>query len=246
MPRYKLTIEYDGTHLAGWQRQVGQPSAQGILQEAFFKFCGEQVIPQCSGRTDAGVHARGQVAHVDLQHSHAAFRVLQAVNFHLIETPVIVVDCEEVAADFHARFDATRRHYRYQIMNRRARPVLEAAYSWHIPTELDVIAMQNAAQLLVGTHDFSSFRDTRCQAKSPVKTLEKLNVRRDDESVWITTCSRSFLHHQVRIMVGTLVNVGKGRWNSDDVAQALAARRRSAAGPTAPASGLCFMSVDYS
>jgi tRNA pseudouridine38-40 synthase len=245
MPRYKLTIEYDGTNLAGWQAQEGLPTAQGLLEEAIYQFCGERVLAYSAGRTDAGVHARGQVAHIDLSVHHRPFTVRQAINFHLIGQPLIVVEAEEVSPEFHARFSAIRRHYRYTILNRRARGVLDASQHWHVAMELDVAAMQAGADRLVGHHDFSSFRDRDCQSKSPEKTLEVLKVTREGEHVLLYTCARSFLHHQVRIMTGTLVEVGRGRATPDDVTRALDARQRSAAGPTAPAGGLCFLNVDY-
>jgi tRNA pseudouridine38-40 synthase len=245
MPRYKLTLEYDGTGLAGWQRQEGLVSVQGLLEEAVTHFCGEQVTAYCAGRTDAGVHARGQVAHIDLEKAHDAFTVQQAINFHLIDHPLIVVSVEAVSDEFHARFGACRRYYEYVIINRRARSVLDARQSWHLPVLLDIDAMQEAARFLIGHHDFSSFRDSDCQSKSPLKTLEDLSISREGERVILRTHARSFLHHQVRIMTGTLVEVGRGKWKPIRVAEALAARQRSAAGPTAPAHGLCFLRVDY-
>lgn len=245
MPRYKLTLEYDGTHLYGWQAQEGLLTGQGLLEDAVFAFCGERVSSMCAGRTDAGVHARGQVAHIDLAGEHRAFTVMQAVNFHLIGQPLVVVDAEQVSEDFHARFSAKRRYYRYTILNRRARSVLDAAQSWHIPTELDVEAMQAAANLLLGDHDFSSFRDSDCQSKSPLKTLDSLTLTREGERILLRTHARSFLHHQVRIMTGTLVEVGRGKWSVSDVEKALDARERAAAGPTAPSNGLCLERVDY-
>ena len=245
MPRYRLTLEYDGTPLAGWQRQGDLPTAQRLLEEAIYKFCQEEVTALCAGRTDAGVHARGQVAHIDLTESHRAFTVMQAVNFHLIGHPLVIVHSEEVDASFHARFDAKRRYYEYTILNRRARSVLSERSAWHIPVELDIEAMQAAANMLLGHHDFTSFRDSDCQSKSPMKTLDHLSITREGEQVYLRTHSRSFLHHQVRIMTGTLAEVGKGRWTPQDVRKALEARQRSAAGPSAPAHGLCFMKVDY-
>lgn len=245
MPRYKLTIEYDGTGLMGWQRQAHGASVQQSLEEAIEKFCGHQVEAFCSGRTDAGVHALGQVAHIDLPRAEKPFTIMQALNFHLIGTRIIVVDAEEAPERFHARFSASRRHYLYRIINRRARPALEAGKAWHIPTPLDVPAMQDAAQVLVGHHDFTTFRSSECQGKSPEKTLEMLDVAGEGENVLIYTYSRSFLHHQVRNMVGSLVQVGLGKWNKADLQAALEARRRSAGGPTAPAEGLYFLKVDY-
>jgi len=260
MPRYKLTLEYDGTSYSGWQKQIGQTGVQEVLEEAVFRFCGERAEVVGAGRTDAGVHALGQVAHVDLPKAHDPFRILQAVNFHLFDPAakkedeeenslpvnrVAILKVEEVADDFHARFSATKRYYHYHIINRRPRLALEAGRAWRVSEPLDVNAMQEAAKYLVGAHDFSSFRDTKCQAKSPEKTLEQLDVTSDGENIYVEASARSFLHHQVRIMVGTLVLVGKGRWQVEDVRRALEAKDRTKGGPTAPPDGLYLMGVDY-
>ncbi len=245
MPRYKLTIEYDGTGLMGWQRQAHGPSVQQYLEEAIEKFCGEQVEVFCSGRTDAGVHALGQVAHIDLSRAHPSFTIMQAVNFHLIGQRIIIVDAADAPEDFHARFSAIQRHYLYRIINRRARPALEEGKAWHIPLPLDTQAMQEAAQVLVGHHDFTTFRSSECQGKSPEKTLEVLDVAGEGENVLVYARSRSFLHHQVRNMVGSLAQVGLGKWSKQDLHSALLARNRRAGGPTAPAEGLYFLKVDY-
>lgn len=250
MPRYKLTIEYDGSQYAGWQKQVDRPSVQSALSGAIFKFCGEQVDVTGAGRTDAGVHAIAQIGHVDLPKEMDPFRVMQGINFYLFGegengNRIAIVKAERVGDDFHARFSATRRHYLYRIINRRARLGLEAGRAWHVVEELDVSAMQDAAQLLVGHHDFTSFRDTECQAKSPEKTLEAFDVKKMGSEIHITARARSFLHHQVRIMVGSLSLVGKGKWSKKDLADALAARDRTKGGPTAPPDGLYLIGVDY-
>ncbi|MGE0755134.1 MAG: tRNA pseudouridine(38-40) synthase TruA [Alphaproteobacteria bacterium] len=254
MPRYKITLEYDGKNYAGWQRQPDRPSIQQALEESAYKFSGENVEVLGAGRTDAGVHATAQVAHLDFSKEHDPYRVMQGLNFHLFgqqtsDDPVLnqiaVTGCEQVPDDFNARFSATRRHYLYRIINRRARLALEAGRAWHVVESLDLKAMQAAAKQLIGNHDFTSFRDTECQAMSPVKTLDMLDVQRVQDNVIVRCHARSFLHHQVRIMVGSLVLVGKGRWSPDDIKSALEARDRTAAGPTAPADGLFLVQVDY-
>lgn len=248
MPRYKLTIEYDGTRTIGWQKQPGQKSIQQDIETALQKFCGAEVELHGAGRTDAGVHARGQVAHIDLPKDTDPFSVMQGINFHLFsdsENRIAIIAAEKVGDDFKARFSATKRHYMYRIINRRARLGLEANRAWHVIEPLDENAMQQAANILLGHHDFTSFRDSECQAKSPEKTLDELKIIRDGEEIHITTSARSFLHHQVRIMVGTLALVGKGKWQPEDVRKALAAKDRAKAGPTAPPDGLYLMKVDY-
>lgn len=245
MPRYKLTIEYDGAPFVGWQRQDNGPSVQAALEEAAFAFCGERVALHGAGRTDTGVHAAGQVAHVDLAREHAAGTVQAAINFHLKPQPIVVTEAAVVPADFHARFSATARRYRYLILNRRAPPALDRGRVWHVPVALDSAAMADAAALLVGRHDFNSFRSTACQAASSLKTLDRLDVTRDGDRVALDVAARSFLHNQVRILAGTLQLVGRGQWTRHDVEQALAARDRTRAGPTAPPQGLCLMEVRY-
>jgi len=245
MPRYRLTLEYDGTGLAGWQRQANGVSVQELLETAFFKYCQEPVTATAAGRTDAGVHALAQVAHVDLERARDPEEIRDAVNFHLKPAKVAVLEAAEAPADFHARFSATGRRYLYRIVNRRAPLVLDRDRAWAVSRPLDAEAMHRAAQALVGSHDFSSFRDSQCQAKSPVKTLDRLDVARAAEEISIRAEARSFLHHQVRNMVGTLKLVGEGKWIEADVAAALAARDRSAAGPTAPAEGLYLTGVSY-
>lgn len=245
MPRYKLTIEYDGTGLMGWQRQTHVPSVQQAMEEAIVKFCGQPIELFCAGRTDAGVHALGQVAHIDLPEPVRPFTIMQAVNFHLIPHRIAIVHAEDAPEGFHARFSATRRHYLYRITNRRARPALEFGKVWHIPQALDVAAMREAAQHLLGHHDFSTFRSTECQAKSPMKTLDFLEFSHQGENLLVYTHARSFLHHQVRNMVGSLVQVGLGKWAPADMVTAREAKNRNHGGPTAPAEGLYFVKVDY-
>ena len=247
MPRYRLDIEYDGTAFAGWQRQAGQPSVQEAIETAIHGFCGEEVRIRGAGRTDAGVHARGQVAHVDLTRDWPAEKVQGALNAHLAMAgaAVSILTASAVAEDFDARFSATARHYLYLILNRRAPPSLERNRVWHVPRALDHEAMHKAAQELVGSHDFTTFRSVQCQAKSPVKTLDLLAVSRRGDTIAIRASARSFLHNQVRSLVGTLERVGAGAWTPADVRAALEARDRSACGPVAPAEGLYLMSVDY-
>ncbi len=245
MTRYKLVLEYDGGPFVGWQRQDNGPSVQAALEDAVAAFCGEQVTAHAAGRTDAGVHALGQVAHVDIAKPSDAGTVRDALNFHLKPAPVAVLAAEAVSDEFHARFSATGRRYLYRIVNRRAPLALERGRAWFVPTRLDAAAMQDAAQVLVGRHDFSSFRAAECQAKSPVKTLDRLDVARDGDALRVEAAARSFLHHQVRNMVGTLRLVGEGKWSAADLGAALDRRDRSAAGPTAPAEGLYLVGVDY-
>jgi len=245
VPRYKLTIEYDGTPFVGWQAQDNGPSVQGVLINAIAAFAGERVAVQGAGRTDAGVHALGQVAHVDLAKDWDGDTVRDAINFHLRPQPIAVLAAEPVAESFDARFSAIKRHYRYRIVNRRADLALEQNRAWRVPRPLDCAAMHGAAQKLVGRHDFTTFRATECQAKSPVKTLDRLDVLRDGEEVRITASARSFLQHQVRSMVGSLVHVGEGKWSTDDLAAALAARDRAACGQVAPPQGLYLVRVEY-
>jgi tRNA pseudouridine38-40 synthase len=245
MPRYKLTIEYDGTPFVGWQVQDTGLSVQGLLAAAVEAFCGERVEVRGAGRTDAGVHALGQVAHVDLTRAWDADTVRDAVTAHLRPHPVAVLAAEAVPATFDARFSAVKRHYRYRIVNRRADLALARARAWRVGKPLDADAMHAAAQRLVGRHDFTTFRHVACQAKSPVKTLDQLDVARDGEHVVITAAARSFLHTQVRSMAGALVAVGEGRWSPDDLSAALAARDRAACAPLAPPEGLYLVRVDY-
>ncbi len=245
MPRYKLKIEYDGGPFVGWQRQENGPSVQGALEDAMLAFCGDRAPVSGAGRTDAGVHALGQVAHVDLADEKPVDTVRSAVNFHLKPNPIVVTEVEIVPRAFHARFSATARRYRYLILNRRAPAALDRGQVWHVPVALDAGLMAEAAALLVGSHDFNSFRSTSCQAPSSFKTLDRLDVERVGERIQIDVAARSFLHNQVRILVGTLRLVGRRQWTPSDVADALAARDRTRAGPTAPPHGLCLMEVRY-
>ena len=245
MPRYKLTIEYDGAPFVGWQRQVNGPSIQAALERAVQALSGERVSVHGAGRTDTGVHARGQVAHFDLAKDKPAETVRSALNYHLKPDPIAIIDAAIAPADFHARFSATARRYRYRILNRRAPPAIDRGRVWHVPVPLDAAAMAAAAAVLRGRHDFNSFRSTACQAPSPIKTLDLLDVTRTGEQVLIDVGSRSFLHNQVRILVGTLQLVGRGQWTRRDVEEALSARDRTRAGPTAPPQGLCLMEVRY-
>jgi tRNA pseudouridine38-40 synthase len=245
MPRYKLTIEYDGAPFSGWQIQADAPTVQGVLTAAIAALTGESVAVQGAGRTDAGVHARGQVAHVDLAKDWDTDTVRDALNAHLRPYPVAVLAAERAAADFNARTSARKRHYLYRIVNRRPDLALRAGRAWRVPRPLDAAAMQAAAQRLVGKHDFTTFRSTECQAASPQKTLERLDVARDGDAIDVRASARSFLHTQVRSMVGSLVLVGEGKWRVDDLAAALAARDRAACGPLAPPDGLYLMQVDY-
>ena len=245
MPRYKLTIEYDGAPFCGWQIQADQVTVQGVLTAAIEALSGDKALVQGAGRTDAGVHARAQVAHVDLTKVWDTDTVRDALNAHLRPHPVAVLSAEKVPDDFNARMYAVKRHYLYQIVNRRPDLTLAAGRAWRVPRPLDVAAMHAAAQRLVGKHDFTTFRSTECQAKSPVKTLDVLTVVRHGDDVNITAVARSFLHNQVRSMVGSLVAVGEGKWSADDLGRALAARDRAACGPVAPPDGLYLMQVDY-
>ena len=243
MTRYKITIEYDGTNLIGWQQNRQGPSVQSLLCDAIEKFCGARPDIIAAGRTDAGVHAVAMVAHFDLDITTDANTVMRAVNFYLTNSPVVITDCEIVPDDFNARFSCVARHYKYIVLNRGAAPVLEKNRVWWVPRRLNVSSMRRAASKLVGHHDFTSFRATQCQAKSPIKTLDSCTVSRRGDYVIFEFSARSFLHHQVRNMVGTLVEIGLGK--PYDIDEIFAAHNRSAAGPTAPASGLYFIRADY-
>jgi tRNA pseudouridine38-40 synthase len=245
VPRYKLTIEYCGAGLVGWQRQANGLSVQEALETAIHDFCGAAVTVFGAGRTDAGVHALAQVAHLDLARDVEPDVIRSAVNHHLRPHAVSVLAVEPASPLFDARHSATGRHYLYRILNRRAPPALDRGRVWHVAPPLDLAAMQEGARHLVGHHDFSTFRDSLCQAKSPVKTLDALDLAAVGEELHIAARARSFLHHQVRNMVGTLKLVGLGRWQPHDVERALAARDRRAGGPTAPAEGLTLVAVRY-
>jgi tRNA pseudouridine38-40 synthase len=245
MPRYKLTIEYDGTPFVGWQVQDNRPSVAGAIADAVAKFAGETPKVSGAGRTDAGVHALGQVAHVDLARDWDTDTIRDALNAQLRPSPIAILNVERVAPDFDARFSARARHYLYRIVNRRADLALDRDRVWRVVRPLDVNAMHEAAQRLVGHHDFTTFRSTECQAKSPMKTLDRLDVSRAGDEIRIQVSARSFLHNQVRSMVGSLVQVGEGKWSAGELAKALDAKSRAACGPVAPACGLYLVRVDY-
>ena len=245
MPRFKLTIEYDGAPFVGWQRQANGRSVQEAIEDSVARLTGGTARVHGAGRTDAGVHALGQVAHVDFAKAWDTDTVRDALTAHLRPYPVAVVAAERAADDFDARFSAVQRHYLYLIVNRRADLTLERGRAWRVGKPLDAKVMHNAAMRLVGKHDFSTFRDSECQAKSPVKTLDRLDVYRDGDNVSVEASARSFLHSQVRSMVGSLVAVGEGRWSGADLSAALAARDRAACAPVAPPEGLYLVRVDY-
>jgi tRNA pseudouridine38-40 synthase len=245
MPRYKLVVEYDGRPFVGWQIQDNGPTVQGLLMLAVGRFSGKKVSIQGAGRTDAGVHALGQVCHVDLTRDWDEDTVRDALNAHLRPHPIAVIAAEKVDASFDARFSALKRHYLYRIINRRANLTFERGRAWRIARPLNSAAMHAAAQLLVGHHDFTTFRHAECQAKSPLKTLDQLDVTRVKDDIHVTAAARSFLHTQVRSMVGALALVGEGKWTPDDVSLALYKRDRSACAPVAPPDGLYLVRVDY-
>jgi len=245
MPRYKLTIEYDGSPFLGWQVQESGLTVAGVLEEAVEKLSGERVRVSGAGRTDTGVHALGQVAHIDLAKDWETDTIRDGLNAHLRPHPVAVLSAEKVGEDFDTRFSATKRHYVYRILNRRADLALERNRVWRVVRPLDEKKMHEAAQHLVGNHDFTTFRAAECQAKSPVKTIDALNVTREGDEIRIEASARSFLHHQVRSIVGSLAQVGEGKWTPADMKRALDARDRSACGPVAPPDGLYLVRVDY-
>ena len=245
MPRYLLTLEYDGGPFVGWQRQENGVSVQGALEEAVFRFCGERVTAHSAGRTDAGVHALGMPVHVDIGKETDPRTIREAINYYLKPAPVAALTAVRAADDFHARFSATRRHYLYRIVNRRAPLTLDAGRAWRLGPPLDAAAMNEAAQVLIGKHDFTTFRASTCQADTPVKTLSSISVVRRGEDILIETSARSFLHHQVRSMVGSLAEVGMARWSGADFAGAFKAGDRRRCGQVAPAEGLYFVRADY-
>jgi tRNA pseudouridine38-40 synthase len=245
MPRYRFLIEYDGGPFHGWQLQASGLTVQGVMEAALAKLEGGPVAVYGSGRTDAGVHALGQCAHADLTRAWQPFVLMNALNFHVRPHPVSIRAASEAAQDFHARFSAIRRRYLYRILNRRPDPALERGRVWHVPQPLGVEAMSAAAAVLVGKHDFTTFRSAQCQAKSPVKTLDRLAITRAGEEIHIEAEARSFLHHQVRSMVGTLKRVGEGQWTAHDVRAALEAKDRARCGPVAPPEGLYLVEVGY-
>jgi tRNA pseudouridine38-40 synthase len=245
MGRYRLTVEYDGGPYKGFQAQAGLPTVQGEIERALVAFCGETVRVHAAGRTDTGVHAAGQVIHFDLERDWDPRVVMNALNAHLYPAPIAVLATARAPDDFHARFSAVGRRYFYRILGRPGPPALERGRVWHVRAPLDAGAMHAAAQILLGLHDFTTFRDAACQARSPVKTLDQACVTRREEEVVVAFAARSFLHRQVRSMVGSLTEVGRGTWTEADLAAALAARDRAACGPVAPPQGLCLAEVMY-
>jgi tRNA pseudouridine38-40 synthase len=246
MPRYKVIIEYDGGPFVGWQRQENGVTVQGVLEAALVAFTGETVVVKGAGRTDSGVHALGQVAHFDLATERTTDTIRDALNAHLRPHPVAILSAEKAAADFDARFSAVRRHYLYRLTDRRAPPVIDRGRVWWVGGQmLSEAAMNEAAQALVGLHDFTTFRSADCQAKSPVKTLDRLDVTREGGEILVRATARSFLHNQVRSMVGALKKVGEGRWPAAAVGEALVAKDRARSGPVAPPDGLYLVKVDY-
>lgn len=246
MIRWKLTIEYNGAPYCGWQRQDGQPSVQQSIEEAIQKFCQQDIRIQAAGRTDTGVHALGQVAHFDLDYRPiTGFELAKAINAHLKPQPIVILNAEEADPEFHARFMAVNKLYRYRIINRSTHLGIDQGLAWQVYKPLDVDAMHNAAQILLGQHDFTTFRDSECQAKSPVRTLDRIDITRHGEEVVMEVEAKSFLHHQVRNTIGTLCLVGEGKWTKTDVKAALEARDRTKGGPTAPPDGLYLVRIDY-
>lgn len=243
--RWKLTIEYDGSGFVGWQRQDIPHSVQEVLEDAIFALSGQRTLVYGSGRTDSGVHAVGQVAHVDLEKDYLPEKIIGALNVHVRPHPVSVIGAEKVPATFHARFDAIMRYYRYVIHNRRAPPVIGSGYMWHVWRPLDIEVMRKAAKYLIGIHDYSAFRASVCQAKNPVRSIERFEIITDGEKIYFDITARSFLHHQVRNMVGTLRKIGDGSWPPETMQEIMESKDRKIAGPTAPAHGLFFMRVDY-
>ncbi len=246
MPRYKLTIEYDGGPYMGWQWQDHGPSVQGVMEAAAAKLNkGQDVLVYGSGRTDSGVHALGQVAHMDLPHEIRPDKLRDAMNYHMSKDPVTVLSAEIMKDEWHARFDATERSYLYRIIDRRMKLSLDKGRLWRIPVKMDADAMHAAAQVLVGTHDFSAFRDIKCQAKSPVKTIDEITILRAGAEIHCHFRARSFLHKQVRSLIGTLAEVGMGKWNTADMREVLESKDRQECGPVAPPDGLYLVSVKY-
>jgi tRNA pseudouridine38-40 synthase len=243
--RFKLIVEFDGRPFVGWQRQAQGPTVQAAIEDAAKTICQQTITVHAAGRTDAGVHGLGMVAHLDVTRAIAPFRLMAGLNACLKPAPVAILACEPVDREFHARFSCVARHYEYRIVNRRAPLTLDVGKAWRVAAALDVDAMHNAAQLLVGHHDFTTFRSVHCQSASPVKTLDRLDVRRIGDGIGIFASARSFLHHQVRSMVGCLALVGEGKWSAADLAAALAAKDRAALGFNAPPDGLYFVRADY-
>ena len=245
MTRFRLRVEFDGRPFMGWQRQAHGPSVQAAIEDAVLAITGETTAVHAAGRTDAGVHATAMAAHVDVSRDIAPFRLMEAINAVIRPHPVAIIGCEAVADDWHARFSCRGRRYRYRIINRRAPLTFDAGLAWRIATPLDAGAMHGAAQLLIGQHDFTTFRSAHCQSASPVKTLDRLDISREGDEICCNVAARSFLHHQVRSMVGCLALVGEGKWRAADIGSALAARDRAALGFNAPPDGLYFVGADY-
>ncbi len=245
MTRFALTIEYDGRPFMGWQRQAHGPSVQATIERALQAITGEAIAVHAAGRTDAGVHALGMRAHCDVGKAIDPFRLMEALNARMRPDPVAILDCRAVADDWHARFSCLARHYEYRIEVRRAPLTLDRGLAWRVPTPLDAPAMALGAARLVGRHDFTTFRSAHCQADSPLRTLDRLEVERDGDLIAVFASARSFLHHQVRSMVGCLALVGQGKWSPDDMTAALEARDRAALGLNAPPDGLYFLRADY-
>lgn len=245
MTRFKLTIEYDGRPFMGWQRQAHGPSVQQAIEDAAHAVTGATVTLHAAGRTDAGVHGLGMVAHLDIDRAITPFRLMEALNAKIRPLPVAILACETVTEDFHARFSCVARHYEYRIVNRRAPLTFENGLAWRIASPLDADAMHQSAKHLIGNHDFTTFRSVHCQSASPIKTLDRLDVRREGDRVIIEASARSFLHHQVRSMVGCLSLVGQGKWSAADLKAALDAKDRAALGLNAPPDGLYFVKADY-
>ncbi|RZF66219.1 tRNA pseudouridine(38-40) synthase TruA [Sphingomonas populi] len=245
MTRFALTVEYDGRPFMGWQRQTHGPSVQAAIETAAHAITGETIAVHAAGRTDAGVHATGMRAHLDITRDIAPFRLMEALNAKLRPHPVAILTCEAVADDWHARFSCVARHYAYRIVTRRAPLTFETGLAWRVPQELDVAAMAEGARRLIGRHDFTTFRSAHCQADSPLRTLDRLDVSASGDRIVVSASARSFLHHQVRSMVGCLALVGQGKWSADDISAALDARDRAALGFNAPSDGLYFLRADY-
>lgn len=245
MPRYKCVVEYDGTPFVGWQRQANGMAVQQVIEDALERIFGRRIVIHAAGRTDTGVHARGQVIHFDTDKAWECWKLREAINAHMRPRPVAVLEADEVDGTFEARFSASKRHYLYIINNRRAPLTLERHHAWHVPRLLDAAAMHDAAQALVGKHDFTTFRAAECQANSPVRTMDRLDVTRDGDRIEIRATALSFLHHQIRSITGSLEHVGSGKWRVEDMAAALEARNRTRCGRVAPPHGLYLMQVDY-
>lgn len=246
MNRYKILIEYEGTNYSGWQIQKNSPSIQQAIETAIKKFSGQKVTIWCAGRTDAGVHALAQVAHFDLNHdTYQPQTIINAINYYLKPQPIVILDCALVSNDFHARFAAVKRHYEYIILNRVSSPALEKNRVWHIRKDLDVASMQEAATHLIGIHDFSSFRASQCQALSPIRTIDSADIYTKGNYIYFNISAKSFLHHMVRNIVGTLVQIGLKKISPNDFLEILQTKDRKKAGPTAPAYGLYFKKIDY-